>query len=103
MTGQMDSMIIKDINKAANKILNDISEKVFNIVTDFFEIDKSYYDSNGYPDYYIGDGDNQWELIDKVDMKFNRMIFYPENIFHSALLEKGDFTENYRKTQLVFS
>ena len=55
------------------------------------------------PDYYIGDGDNQWELIDKVDMKFNRMIFYPENIFHSALLEKGDFTENYRKTQLVFS
>tara|TARA_Y100001936_G_scaffold208189_1_gene213548 strand:+ start:4926 stop:5480 length:555 start_codon:yes stop_codon:yes gene_type:complete len=26
-----------------NKILNDISEKVFNIVTDFFEIDKSYY------------------------------------------------------------
>ena len=70
---------------------------------DIYKIDKEYYDSNGYPDFYVGNGDNQWELIGKVNMKFNRMVLYPENIFHSAFLEKNDFMKNNRKTQLLFS
>ena len=54
-------------------------------------------------DKYITDSDGDWELIHLVDMKFNRMIFYPDNILHGSydkdLIYKDDL---HRLVQVFF-
>ena len=39
-----------------------------------------------------------WELIEHIDMKFNRAVFLPSNRFHSAGVPFGDKPENVRLT-----
>jgi len=35
-----------------------------------------------------------FEMVDKVDIRFNRLILYPGNILHSGLLDGGDLDSN---------
>ena len=52
--------------------------------------------------YNFSDPD-QWEEIDRVEMKFNRMILYPGNLFHSPTPPFfGDDIANGRLTQTMF-
>ena len=41
-------------------------------------------------------------MIDFVDMKFNRMLVYPPNVFHSGYMDRNDFVDYDRITQLCF-
>ena len=50
----------------------------------------------------ITESNEEWELIDIIEMKSNRAIFYPSNVFHSPYINEGDFTEYDRFTQLGF-
>ena len=50
----------------------------------------------------VSDTDDTWELLYLVPMKFNRAIFYPSRIFHSAYIKDNYFTDNYRITQTLF-
>jgi hypothetical protein len=46
---------------------------------------------------------NNWEVIDTIDMKYNRAVFYPTCLFHHPLWRNNWFTNpNYRLTQLGF-
>ena len=51
---------------------------------------------------WLVDTNNEWELLHLVPMKFNRAIFYPSSIFHSAYIKENYFTETYRLTQSIF-
>ena len=57
--------------------------------------------TNNY-DYYINDSNQDWEMIKKIDMKFNRMVIYPLNLFHSAYIKKNTFKDYDRLTQTLF-
>ena len=59
-------------------------------------------DYTKFPNKWITDSNDDWELLHLVPMKFNRAIFYPSSIFHSAYIKENDFTENYRTTQSIF-
>ena len=54
-------------------------------------------------DQYVTDSVGDWELIHYAEMKYNRMIFYPDNILHGAydkdLIYKDDL---YRLVQVFF-
>ena len=51
---------------------------------------------------FMNESNEEWELIDLIEMKSNRAIFYPSNVFHSPYINEGDFTEYDRFTQLGF-
>ena len=51
---------------------------------------------------FMSESNEDWELIDLIEMKSNRAIFYPSNVFHSPYITEGDFTEYDRFTQLGF-
>lgn len=51
---------------------------------------------------FITESNDEWELIDMIEMKYNRMIVYPPNVFHSGYLTRNDFLEYDRLTQLGF-
>ena len=45
-----------------------------------------------------------WEYIGATEMKFNRMIIYPENLWHNPYMEQDDFNGDYRRlVQSFFS
>ena len=50
----------------------------------------------------ITESNEEWEMIDFVDMKFNRMLVYPPNVFHSGYMDRNDFVDYDRITQLFF-
>jgi len=54
-------------------------------------------------DKYITDSDGDWELIHLAEMKYNRMVFYPDSILHGAydkdLIYKDDL---HRLVQVFF-
>ena len=51
----------------------------------------------------VNGGDRNWKLIEKIDMKYNRAIFYPTNLFHHPIWDKKMFNNpNYRFTQVGF-
>lgn len=55
------------------------------------------------PDHFIVDDTGGWKLIEMVEMKFNRMIMYPQSIYHNAYIKPGMFTgNNYRINQIFF-
>ena len=45
----------------------------------------------------------QWEIIEEVEMAYNRLVFYPGQLFHAITpVFFGDSIENARLTQNVF-
>ena len=56
-----------------------------------------------YPDHFIVDNVGGWKLIDMVEMKWNRMVMYPQAIYHNAYIKPGMFTgDTYRLNQVFF-
>jgi hypothetical protein len=51
---------------------------------------------------YITDSKGDWELLYLAEMKYNRMIFYQQNILHSAYIKPGWFKDYYRLIQMFF-
>tara|TARA_E500000331_G_scaffold298142_1_gene297806 strand:+ start:5190 stop:5891 length:702 start_codon:yes stop_codon:yes gene_type:complete len=52
---------------------------------------------------YVADSIGPWELIHLAEMKFNRMIMYPDNILHGSYDKEGFFEEDtYRLAQVFF-
>ena len=65
-------------------------------------LDEVYeYKPHTYEDF-ITDSNDDWELLELIDMKFNRMIIYPPNVFHSGYINRKDFKNYDRITQLGF-
>ena len=50
----------------------------------------------------ITESNNDWEIIGNISMKFNRMVIYPTDLFHSGYIEKNDFVNYDRITQTAF-
>lgn len=56
-----------------------------------------------YPDHFIVDDVGGWKMIELIPMKFNRMILYPQSIYHNAYIKPGMFTgDTYRLNQVFF-
>ncbi len=54
-------------------------------------------------DNYITDSQGPWELVHLAEMKYNRMIMYPDNILHTAYDKPGFFEgDTYRLAQVFF-
>ena len=64
---------------------------------------KKVYESkkSNYKDF-ITESNDDWELLDLIEMKFNRMIIYPPNIYHSGYINRKDFVNYDRVTQIGF-
>lgn len=69
--------------------------------TSTFNNDRGKLTRNDYTDF-VTESNEEWELIDMIEMKYNRMVIYPPNVFHSAYLTRNDFLEYDRLTQLGF-
>jgi hypothetical protein len=55
------------------------------------------------PDESVTDSVGPWELIHLAEMKFNRMIFYPDQVLHGAYMKPDWYNEDcYRLTQMYF-
>ncbi|GIW21519.1 MAG: hypothetical protein KatS3mg068_0526 [Candidatus Sericytochromatia bacterium] len=53
--------------------------------------------------FFLTESNKYWELIDIVEMKYNRLILYRANLFHSPYIRKGFFTKDkYRINQVLF-
>lgn len=49
------------------------------------------------------DTSGPWELIHLAEMKYNRLIFYPDQVLHGAYIKEGMFDENtWRLVQMYF-
>ena len=52
---------------------------------------------------WIKDENEYWKLEHLIEMKYNRMVIYPGNLFHSIYMgNKNDFIDNVRITQPAF-
>lgn len=51
---------------------------------------------------FIIDSDSDWELMDIVDMKYNRFVLYNSNIFHSTYIKPEWFKDYPRINQVFF-
>ena len=52
---------------------------------------------------YITDSTHDWKMTGMVPMKFNRMVLYLQNVWHSAYVKPGMFTDDvYRLNQQFF-
>ena len=52
---------------------------------------------------YINDTTEDWEMIGMVPMKFNRMVLYLQNVWHTAYVKPEMFTgDTYRLNQQFF-
>lgn len=55
------------------------------------------------PDHFVVDDCGDWKKIGMAEMKFNRMVIYSQNLFHSAYVKPGMFTNGtYRLNQQFF-
>lgn len=55
------------------------------------------------PTKFVIEDEGDWKKIHLVEMKYNRMILYQQNIFHSAYIHDKMFTNNiYRLNQQFF-
>lgn len=55
------------------------------------------------PDKPVTDSVGPWELIHMAEMKYNRLIFYPDQVLHGAYLESDWYNDDcYRLTQMYF-
>ncbi len=51
---------------------------------------------------FISESNEDWELLDYVEMKYNRFVLYRGNIFHAAQIKKEWFKDFYRIVQVFF-
>ena len=52
---------------------------------------------------YITESTNDWTMTGMVPMKFNRMVLYLQNVWHTAYIKPGMFTNDvYRLNQQFF-
>ncbi len=55
------------------------------------------------PDHFVVDDCGDWKQIGLAEMKFNRMVIYSQNLFHSPYIKPGMFTNGvYRLNQQFF-
>jgi hypothetical protein len=55
------------------------------------------------PDKFMCESEGAWEKVEMVEMKWNRMVMYPQAIYHNAYIKPGMFTGNtYRINQVFF-
>lgn len=55
------------------------------------------------PDHFVAGDVGDWKIEKIADMKFNRMLLYQQNVFHSAYIKEGMFTDGiYRLNQQFF-
>jgi len=54
-------------------------------------------------EHYIEDSKGPWELVHLAEMKYNRMVMYPDNFLHGAYDKPDFFTDDlYRLVQVFF-
>jgi len=54
-------------------------------------------------EHYIEDSKGPWELVHLAEMKYNRMVMYPDNILHTSYDKPGFFEgDTYRLVQVFF-
>ncbi len=54
-------------------------------------------------DYYLTDDAGDWKLIELIEMKFNRLIMYPQKHYHTAYIKPDMFLNGtYRINQMFF-
>lgn len=51
---------------------------------------------------YINEGNEAWELLHLVEMKFNRMVIFDGRMPHSQHLARDQFNQAYRLNQIVY-
>lgn len=69
------------------------------------EYNHNYLDIQGTikPTKFVIEDEGDWKKICLIEMKYNRMILYQQNIFHSAYIDEKMFTNNtYRLNQQFF-
>jgi hypothetical protein len=54
-------------------------------------------------DEIVNDSVGPWELVHLAEMKYNRLIFYPDNFFHSVYQHPGHFKHSELKFRLAQS
>lgn len=55
------------------------------------------------PDHFMCESVGAWEKVEMVEMKWNRMVMYPQAIYHNAYIKPGMFTgDQYRINQVFF-
>lgn len=55
------------------------------------------------PDKYVIEDEGDWKKLYVAEMKYNRMIFYQQNVFHTAYLDETMFLgDTYRLNQQFF-
>jgi hypothetical protein len=52
--------------------------------------------------HYVTDSIGDWEMLYLAEMKYNRMVFYQQNILHGAYIKPGWFKDYYRLMQMFF-
>ncbi|GAA5138020.1 hypothetical protein GCM10025767_19740 [Thalassotalea piscium] len=50
---------------------------------------------------YINRGNEHYELIDNVELKFNRLVVYPSQMLHSSLIDSKLITDDFDKGRLT--
>lgn len=51
---------------------------------------------------YINQGNEAWELLHLVEMKFNRLVIFDGRMPHSQHLTQGQFSQAYRLNQILY-
>jgi len=55
------------------------------------------------PDHFVVDDCGDWKRVGMVEMKYNRMVIYSQNVFHSAYIKPEMFVDGvYRLNQQFF-
>ena len=62
----------------------------------------SFYQNNERYSDYVSDSNDDWELLELVEMQFNRLLRYECCLFHSGFMKRDDFVDNYRVSQVLF-
>jgi hypothetical protein len=54
-------------------------------------------------DHYVTDSEGDWEMLELIEMKYNRFVMYPQWQYHTAYIKPGMFVDgNYRINQVFF-
>jgi len=64
-----------------------------------FGKDKFFCNNN---DIFLNDGDDDWELMHLMKMKYNRLAFYPTSLFHAYYIKDKAWVDNFRIVQTIW-
>ncbi len=51
---------------------------------------------------YINEGNEYWELVERIDMQPNRLIIFDGRCFHSQYIHEGDYDQAFRVNQILY-